>query len=104
MRRAIEAVHAHPEHPFTAADLALAAGVSVRTLQAGFRRYVGCSPMAYLRQVRLSRAHDDLCAADPSRTTVGEIAYRWGFFHLGRFAAAYRSRYHSTPSETLHSP
>jgi AraC-like DNA-binding protein len=102
VRRAIEAIQTLPEHPFTMATLADTAGVSVRTLQAGFRRYVGISPMAYLRDVRLARAHEDLCAGDPRQTTVAHIAHRWGFAHLGRFAATYRARYHSTPSRTLH--
>ncbi|MEV8508928.1 AraC family transcriptional regulator [Actinoplanes sp. NPDC051475] len=104
VRRAVEAIHARPEYSYTVADLAIAAGASVRTLQGAFRRYVGCTPMAYLRQVRLARAHDDLRAADPGTTTVAEVAYRWGFLHLGRFAAAYRARYHATPSRTLQGP
>ena len=101
VRRAIEAIQAHPEHPFTIATLAHAAGVNVRTLQAGFRRYVGCTPMAYLRAVRLARAHEDLRASDPRHITVAQVAHRWGFAHLGRFASAYRARYHTMPSRTL---
>jgi AraC-like DNA-binding protein len=102
VRRAIEAIESVPEHPYTMATLADAGGVSVRTLQAGFRRYVGITPMTYLRDVRLARAHEELRAGDPRHTTVAQIAYRWGFVHLGRFAAAYRARYHTTPSRTLH--
>lgn len=101
VRRAIEAIRAHPEHPFTNATLANTAGVNVRTLQAGFRRYVGSTPMAYLRGIRLARAHEDLRAADPGQVTVAQVAHRWGFVHLGRFAAAHRARYHTTPSQTL---
>jgi transcriptional regulator GlxA family with amidase domain len=103
VRRAIDAMQAHPERPFTAAMLARTAGVSVRTLQEGFRRYVGVKPMAYLRQLRLARAHDELRAADPCSTTVAEVAHGWGFAHLGRFAAAYRARYGASPSQTLRS-
>jgi AraC-like DNA-binding protein len=101
-RRAIEAIHANPELPYTVAMLARTAGVSVRTLQAAFRRYVGCTPMAYLRKVRLARVHEDLEHADPTEVTVSAVAYRWGFAHLGRFAAAYRTRYGTTPGQTLH--
>jgi AraC-like DNA-binding protein len=101
VRRAIDAMQAHPERPFTAATLARTAGVSVRTLQEGFRRYVGITPMAYLRQVRLVRAHEELRVASPYNTTVTEVAYGWGFLHLGRFAAAYRAQYNVTPSQTL---
>jgi transcriptional regulator GlxA family with amidase domain len=101
MRQAMDAMQEHPEYPYTLTDLADITGVSTRSLQAGFRRYLGSTPMAYLRQVRLARAHDDLRAADPSQRTVAEIAYRWGFTHLGRFAAVYRARYGQPPSWTL---
>ncbi|MFI7602528.1 AraC family transcriptional regulator [Actinoplanes sp. NPDC049681] len=102
VRRAVEAIQDRPEHPFTAAELARVAGVGVRTLQAGFRRYLGCTPMEYLRDVRLAPAHDELRAADPRHTTVTAVAQRWGFFHAGRFAGAYQARYHTRPSRTLH--
>jgi AraC-like DNA-binding protein len=102
IQRAIDAIQADPAHPFGAIELARTAGVSVRTLQVAFRRYTGTTPMAYLRQIRLTRAHDELRRADPSFETVAEVAYRCGFTHLGRFAATYRDRYGVTPSTTLH--
>jgi transcriptional regulator GlxA family with amidase domain len=80
--------------------LADAAGVGVRALEDGFRRYVGRSPTAHLRHVRLDRVHAELSAARPG-TTVGEVAYRWGFTHLDRFAGAYAKRFGETPSATL---
>jgi AraC-like DNA-binding protein len=101
IRRAIDAIHGEPERPFSVADLAAIAGMSVRSLQEGFRRHVGCTPMTYLQQVRLGRAHDALRRADPYRVTVASVAHRWGFAHLGRFASAYRSRFGASPSETL---
>jgi AraC-like DNA-binding protein len=101
IRRAIDAIHSEPERPFSVADLAAIAGMSVRSLQEGFRRYVGCTPMTYLQQIRLARAHDALRHADPQRVTVASVAHRWGFAHLGRFASAYRSRFGTSPSETL---
>jgi AraC-like DNA-binding protein len=100
----LDAVHAHPEHPFTTAELAAAAGVGARWLQVAFRRQLGLSPMAYVREVRLERARTELAQADPARTTVADVAFRWGFGHLGRFAEKYRERYGELPSETLKSP
>ncbi|TNC25169.1 AraC family transcriptional regulator [Amycolatopsis alkalitolerans] len=102
VRRAVELLETEPELPWTVVDLARRSGLSTRALQEGFLRHVGRSPMAYLRTVRLRHAHADLVAADPARHTVAGIAGRWGFVHLGRFAAAYRERYGSAPSETLH--
>ncbi len=101
VKRAIDAIHAHPEESWTVSELAQFVGVSVRTLQDGFRRYVGVSPVTYLRDVRLERVHEDLIQADPRHDTVADVAYRWGFWHLGRFAAEYRRRYGQPPSKTL---
>jgi AraC-like DNA-binding protein len=103
VRRAAEAMRAEPGRPFTVADLAEVAGVSRRSLQQGFQRYVGMSPMTYLREVRLGRAHDELRFGDAADMSVAEIAYRYGFLHLGRFAALYRHRYGESPSQTLRS-
>lgn len=104
VKRAVDAIQGRPEHPFDTAELAAVARVSVRWLQEGFRRHVGMSPMAYLRDVRLSRVRDELRRAGPGDLSVGEVAYRWGFVHLGRFARSYRERFGETPSQTLHTP
>jgi AraC-like DNA-binding protein len=101
IRRVMEAIHDEPEKPFTVADLAGIAGMSVRSLQEGFRRHLGCTPMAYLQQVRLLRVQETLRRADPLRVTVAAVAHRWGFAHLGRFASAYRTRFGEPPSDTL---
>jgi transcriptional regulator GlxA family with amidase domain len=74
----------------------------VRTLQQGFQRHLGMSPMAYVGVVRLRRAHQDLRSADPTHNTVGAIAQRWGFTHLCRFAAAHKTMYGETPRCELH--
>lgn len=99
VRRAVDAVHAAAGEPHTVAGLAALTGVSVRSLQDGFAQHVGMSPMAYLRDVRLERAHADLVAG--TGTAVADVAHRWGFRHLGRFAADYRRKYGEAPSYTL---
>jgi len=101
VRRTLDAIHDEPERPFSVADMADIAGVSVRSLQEGFRRHVGCPPMVYLQRVRLDRTRSALLAADPARVTVAAIANGWGFAHLGRFASVYRARFGERPSDTL---
>lgn len=59
------------------------------------------SPMSYLRDARLRRADAELRAAVPPDDTVAAIARRWGFAHLGRFAAAYEARFGQPPGRTL---
>jgi AraC-like DNA-binding protein len=90
-----------PAHPWTIPQLAAAAGVGVRALENGFRRYVGASPQAYLRNCRLHCAHEELRRSSPAEVSVTGVAHRWGFAHLGRFAQAYRTSYGCTPSATL---
>ncbi|MEV8019935.1 AraC family transcriptional regulator [Streptomyces sp. NPDC086554] len=101
VKRAMDAVQQRPDHPFTPAGLAAEARVGVRWLQEAFRRYVGMSPMAYVRDVRLNRVHDELRAAEPGAVNVSDVAHRWGFSHLGRFAEQYRARFGELPSQTL---
>ncbi|MFE4198084.1 helix-turn-helix domain-containing protein [Paenarthrobacter sp. NPDC056912] len=95
----MDIVEANPEHPFTVTELAAAAGVGVRALQEAFRRYRGTTPMRFVRDVRLRKAHEELASGTPA--TVAEVAYRWGFGNLGRFANSYREKYGRPPSLTL---
>ena len=103
IRAAIEVIEAEPHRPLTVSVLAARSFVSVRSLQQGFRAHFGTTPMAYLREVRLRRARQDLLESDPSIDTVASIAFRWGFSNLGRFAAAYATRYGENPAVTLRS-
>lgn len=101
IRSAIEIIEEEAHLPLTLTSIATRTHISVRTLQQGFQRHLDTSPMAYLREVRLRRAHHALLRSDPSQVTVASVAYRWGFTNLGRFAAAHSARYRETPTETL---
>ncbi|MEU3839513.1 helix-turn-helix transcriptional regulator [Streptomyces sp. NPDC028635] len=101
LRRAVAHIEDHAHQPLTVAEIAAAAHVTVRALQYAFRRHLDTTPLGYLRRVRLAHVHQELRAADPAETTVGDIAARWGFAHPGRFAALYREAYGTSPSSTL---
>lgn len=101
VKRAEEYMLAHADEPVTIRDLVRVAGVSARSLFAGFRKHRGIGPMNYLKMIRLDRARADLTAADPHEATVTEIALKWGFSHFGHFSAAYARRFGERPSETL---
>jgi AraC-like DNA-binding protein len=102
VRRATAFIDEHADEPITLSQIATAAGVKPRTLQAGFARHHDTSPMGYLRRVRLEGAHRNLQAADPTDgATVAGIAARWGFTNPGRFSTRYRQTYGQTPGHTL---
>lgn len=89
------------DHPLTVLDLCAALGASRRTLQSAYRQVYGLSPLAYLRLVRLNRAHRDLLHPLAPGESVTEVALRWGFWHMGQFARDFRSLFGVTPSATL---
>lgn len=83
------------------ADLTEIADLPARTLLRLFKRHYGTSPIRYLRQKRYEAAHAELARADRSETTVTEVATKFGFSCVGRFAYEYRKMFHELPSETL---
>jgi AraC-like DNA-binding protein len=101
IRLAIQVCEENPEESLTVTDMARVAGVSIRSLQDGFRKYVGMSPTDYLRDVRLNRVREDLLSARAMNTSIADIAFSWGFTHLGRFAKSYHERFGELPSETV---
>jgi AraC-like DNA-binding protein/tetratricopeptide (TPR) repeat protein len=100
LKKAIERLEAEPERPWRLCDLAAVCGVSARTLQKHFRRFLGSTPSRFLRELRFDRARQGLLGGC-AETRVTEIATRCGFDHFGRFATEYGRRYGETPSTTL---
>lgn len=101
IRRALEYMESHAAEALTATEIARYAGVSTRSLYAGFRQSLGQSPMAFLKRLRLQRVRQALQDADGSRVSVTDLALAWGFGHLGQFAADYRAEFGELPSQTL---
>ena len=101
IKRALELIEERPGEPWTTVGLATELHLSVRALQAGFKRELGMAPMAHLRMVRLRRAHAALRDANPAETTVQAVAMGLGLLHQGRFAVNYRAAFGESPSETL---
>lgn len=99
VKRVEEYIQAHADEAITPAMLAELAGVSLRTLYAGFKDFRDVSPMEYLRSVRLHRVREALCQQGPA-CSVTEIATRWGFGHMGRFSQEYRRLFGENPSDT----
>lgn len=98
VQRAAEYLEAQAGATVSMANLAAVTGVSIRSLQAGFRAYRDCSPMEFLRARRLELARKQLLAG--TAATVAQVALDCGFEHLGRFSAYYRVRFGEPPATT----
>jgi AraC-like DNA-binding protein len=102
VRRAVEHIEGNAHRAMTLTEIADAAGIGARGLQASFLRHRDTTPTAYAERVRMARAHRDLEDNDPGGTErVPTIAARWGFADPSRFTAAYRDAYGRLPQETL---
>ena len=97
VKRTLDAMHAEPGGSSPRPSWPRIAGVGVRVLQESFRQHVGMPPLTYLRRLRLDGVHAELSRADPWQVSVSEVATRWGFTHLGRFAGAYRAALRRVP-------
>ncbi len=102
LTRAVDFIRENAGHPVDLSDIAKAANMAIRTLQHGFQKEFGLSPLALLRKERLHRARQDLLTGGP-KSSVTNIAMRWGFYHLGRFAGAYCRAFGERPSQTARS-
>jgi AraC-like DNA-binding protein len=101
VRRVEEFLSAHPRALPSVAELCALAGVGERTLEYAFREQIGVPPARYLRMRRLNGVRRELRSGDPATLRVTEVAMRWGFWELGRFAGEYRALFGERPSATL---
>ena len=93
-------MRAHCAEPIRMAQVAEAAGCSVRTLSVSFRNFRGRTPLGALQSIRLERAREEITGAGTG-ASVATIARRFGFTNAGRFTVAFRRRFAETPSEAM---
>ena len=101
MRRFRRVVEEDPEQPLYIPEICKAIGISSRTLQACCHEHLGMGPKHYLLLRRMHLARRALRHATPDTSSVTEIATRYGFWQLGRFAVEYQSLFGESPSATL---
>lgn len=89
----------HANEPIGVAEVAQAVGISVRSLQLVYRRYVGITPMARLQRIRLEGLHAEL--AGGLSISVRTSAAAWGFVSGARLNRQYLEAFGEKPAETL---
>jgi AraC-like DNA-binding protein len=101
MRRFRRVVEEHPEEPLYVPEICKAIRVSQRTLLACCQEHLGMAPKHYLLLRRMHLAQRALREAGPDAPRVTDVATRYGFWQLGRFAVEYQSLFGESPSATL---
>ena len=100
VKRVEDFLRSHPDRAISVSELAAIAGVSLRSLQDGFRRFRNVTLTDAIRDARLAYWRR-LLQSPTDDAGVGTLALMAGLTHLGRAAALYAKRYGETPSETL---
>ncbi len=86
---------------YTIADLVEDLQVSKRTIQHGFKHYLGFTPKEYQQYIRLNGIRDTILNMKDPHVAFSEIAANYNYFHLGHFSTEYRKFFGESPSETL---
>ncbi len=98
----LEAVLAEcPDRPIPISELCARVNASERMLRTCCIEVLGIGPSVYMRLRRLKLVRAAMLRGDPAITQAGEIARRFGFREMGRFAAAYRTAFGEPPSATM---
>jgi len=96
-----EQVYNHMDGKTTIKSLSKQYSVSEKTLQNSFKSLFGFTPNKFLRYLKLNLVYHDLESAQLKKTTVLNIATKWGFIHMGHFSNYYTELFGENPSQTL---
>jgi transcriptional regulator GlxA family with amidase domain len=101
MRRFYRVVEERLDESLYVPELCREVGASARTLTACCQEHLGMGPKRYLLLRRMQMVRRMLRQSVPGDLSVTEIAMRYGFWQLGRFAGEYRTLFGELPSATL---
>ena len=98
--RLLAYVEAHICDDLNVEVLAQEGNISVRTVYKLFAKYFNVTPRLFIKQSKLKSLREEM-KRNPKIRNVTEVAFEYGFTHLGRFSSDYRQMFGELPSETL---
>lgn len=100
VRRVEEYLEARTAEAVHISEICTQLHVSRRTLHRAFDEALGIGPIAFLRHRRLCAIHTKLRAGQSDTLTISDLAFRYGFQNVGRFAGYYHDLFGEYPSAT----
>ena len=101
LQRAKDMIFDRLDDDFKISDTAKYLGISQKTLENLFKKDVGMTPKQYQQAIKLNRIREELFSSNQNETKVSDIALKYGYLHLGHFAAEYKRLFGESPSQTL---
>jgi transcriptional regulator GlxA family with amidase domain len=99
--RALDYINANLDRPIRVSELTAELGVSTRTLQLQFRKYLNATPKQVIDQMRLSSLRRDMLKTPTRLPWAATFALEHGYWHLGQLAKDYFQAFGENPSQTL---
>jgi AraC family transcriptional regulator len=96
VREILALMESNLQKPLTLKQLAISVQLSPAHISRLFRRHLGASPYAILKQMRLERAASLLAC---SGLALKEIPCEVGYLDMSHFARAFKALYGYTPQE-----
>ncbi|MCG8308267.1 MAG: helix-turn-helix domain-containing protein [Cytophagales bacterium] len=98
LQKAVDIINHHLEEDYTISQLCNASGMSERTLQYAFRERYHVTPKDYVKAVKLHKVREELTLNKSQM--ISTIAAKYGFWHMGQFAADYKKWFGELPTQT----
>lgn len=96
LKNMITYIHSYYQEKITLTDICKAGNVGKTSCTSIFKKYMDCTPIGFLTEVRLQKAAELLRETD---MTITEIAYESGFTGASYFAEIFRSHFGCSPRE-----
>ena len=90
----------HSTSPLDSVKLSKQLGCSTRTIQKAFACSIQKGPATYDRIIRLNNARREILSPMTQTDSIGDVAFRHGFWNLSRFSSQYRNQFGELPSDT----
>jgi len=100
-KKAIEYLRYTQDKNVPISKLCHVSGISERSLQYAFQDAFGMPPNIIMQYRRLHFVRQELLLSDTKSVSVTEVAMKFGFLELGRFANRYKKLFGELPSQTL---
>jgi AraC family ethanolamine operon transcriptional activator len=97
LKKASTYVQEHIHDHISISDLCSISDVSERTLEYAFREIYQVSPKDYIKSIKLNKVRSELYQDDGQM--ISTIAAKYGFWHMGQFAADFKRQFGVLPSQ-----
>lgn len=101
VRAAVEYATCKTATPPSIVDVCKYLSIDQRLLNRSFQDVLGVRPLSYFKYIRLNGFKRELTESHHDKVVIGDVAARWGFWHLSRLAKEYKELFGILPSETL---